>query len=92
MAAGWAFPSDWPLAEVDDVCAAMLENTDPGDALVTNSMNNVIERLPALGVAFTVIDVDDADFTPAHDLKQYVEAWLDHPEHDLSWIAASAGW
>jgi hypothetical protein len=34
MAAGWAFPADWPLAEVDEVCAAMLENTDPGDALV----------------------------------------------------------
>ncbi|WP_197288850.1 hypothetical protein [Nocardia sp. NRRL S-836] len=34
MAAGWAFPADWPLAEVDEVCAAMLEDTDPSDALV----------------------------------------------------------
>ncbi|MFD5824903.1 GGDEF domain-containing protein [Lentzea sp. NPDC060358] len=34
MAAGWAFPADWPLAEVDDVCAAVLEDEDPGDALV----------------------------------------------------------
>ncbi len=34
MAAGWAFPADWPLAEVDDVCAAMLDEADPGDALV----------------------------------------------------------
>lgn len=34
MAAGWAFPADWPLAEVDEVCAAMVDTADPGDALV----------------------------------------------------------
>ncbi|MEU7478904.1 GGDEF domain-containing protein [Lentzea sp. NPDC042327] len=34
MAAGWAFPADWPLAEVDEVCAAVSEGTDPSDALV----------------------------------------------------------
>ncbi|SDF91295.1 hypothetical protein SAMN05216553_104143 [Lentzea fradiae] len=34
LAAGWAFPADWPLAEVDDVCAAMLEDADPAEALV----------------------------------------------------------
>ncbi|QQQ75721.1 GGDEF domain-containing protein [Saccharothrix sp. 6-C] len=33
MAAGWAFPADWPLAEVDDVCRAVLEeDEDAADA------------------------------------------------------------
>ncbi|MEU4444076.1 GGDEF domain-containing protein [Actinosynnema sp. NPDC050801] len=29
IAAGWAFPADWPLAEVDDVCRAVLGEGDP---------------------------------------------------------------
>ncbi|ONI83749.1 GGDEF domain-containing protein [Saccharothrix sp. ALI-22-I] len=33
MAAGWAFPADWPLAEVDDVCRAMLGPGDPSPQL-----------------------------------------------------------
>ncbi|MEU7528929.1 GGDEF domain-containing protein [Saccharothrix sp. NPDC042600] len=33
MAAGWAYPADWPLAEVDEVCAAVLGPADPGSAL-----------------------------------------------------------
>ncbi|MFI9007455.1 GGDEF domain-containing protein [Actinosynnema sp. NPDC053489] len=33
MAAGWAFPADWPLAEVDEVCRAVLEERDPSAEL-----------------------------------------------------------
>lgn len=33
MAAGWAFPADWPLDEVDDVCRAMLGSDDPSAEL-----------------------------------------------------------
>ncbi|MEU4742726.1 GGDEF domain-containing protein [Actinosynnema sp. NPDC023658] len=29
IAAGWAFPADWALAEVDDVCRAVLGEGDP---------------------------------------------------------------
>ena len=34
FAAGWAFPAEWPLIEVDEVCAAMVDTADPGDVLV----------------------------------------------------------
>ncbi|MFD1150210.1 GGDEF domain-containing protein [Saccharothrix hoggarensis] len=33
MAAGWAFPADWPLAEVDDVCRAVVDGGDAGAEL-----------------------------------------------------------
>ncbi len=33
MAAGWSFPADWPLNEVDEVCAAMLGTADPSGVL-----------------------------------------------------------
>ncbi|MEV0678281.1 GGDEF domain-containing protein [Actinosynnema sp. NPDC050436] len=33
MAAGWSYPADWPLAEVDEVCAAVLRTADPGAEL-----------------------------------------------------------
>lgn len=33
MAAGWAYPGDWPLAEVDDVCRAVLGPGDPSAEL-----------------------------------------------------------
>ncbi|MFD0199579.1 MULTISPECIES: GGDEF domain-containing protein [Saccharothrix] len=33
MAAGWAFPADWPLAEVDDVCRAVLDGDDASTQL-----------------------------------------------------------
>ncbi|WP_433265360.1 GGDEF domain-containing protein [Actinosynnema sp. CS-041913] len=33
MAAGWSYPGDWPLAEVDEVCAAVLDTADPAAAL-----------------------------------------------------------
>ncbi|WP_367135272.1 GGDEF domain-containing protein [Saccharothrix sp. HUAS TT1] len=33
LAAGWAFPADWPLEEVDDVCRAVLGGGDPSPEL-----------------------------------------------------------
>ncbi|RKT72380.1 hypothetical protein DFJ66_5691 [Saccharothrix variisporea] len=33
MAAGWAYPADWPLAEVDEVCEVVSSSADPGAAL-----------------------------------------------------------
>ncbi|MEU4767880.1 GGDEF domain-containing protein [Actinosynnema sp. NPDC023794] len=33
VAAGWAFPADWPLAEVDEVCRAVLGEGDESTAL-----------------------------------------------------------
>ncbi|MEU6152310.1 GGDEF domain-containing protein [Actinosynnema sp. NPDC047251] len=33
MAAGWSFPADWPLAEIDQVCAAVLGAADPAAEL-----------------------------------------------------------
>ncbi|XVV03024.1 GGDEF domain-containing protein [Actinosynnema sp. CA-248983] len=33
MAAGWAYPADWPLAEVDEVCGVVMGGADPSAAL-----------------------------------------------------------
>ncbi|MEU4801912.1 GGDEF domain-containing protein [Actinosynnema sp. NPDC023587] len=33
LAAGWSYPADWPLDEVDQVCAAVVGTADPGPAL-----------------------------------------------------------
>ncbi len=33
LAAGWAFPGDWPVDEVDEVCRAVLRQGDPGPEL-----------------------------------------------------------
>ena len=69
----------------------MLES-DPGDATAANSMNNAINtRLPALSVAFTTVNLDNAGHTPTHNLALYMAAWVAEETNHLGWMVTN-GW
>lgn len=92
MAAGWAFPADWPLAEVDDVCAAVLnaaDTTDPGDALVRlgraraeagAGLSETLMDLAALHAVLTEgtsMVAPNVDALPARMLRMTALGWAD---------------
>lgn len=89
MAAGWAFPADWPLAEVDDVCAAMLEDADPGDALVRlgraraeagAGLSETLLDLAALHAVLTDashVVSPDVDALPSQMVRMTALGWAD---------------
>src|SRR5688572_18023346 len=89
MAAGWAFPADWPLAEVDDVCAAMLDDADPGDALVRlgraraeagAGLSETLMDLAALHAVLTDashIVSPNVDALPSRMLRMTALGWAD---------------
>ncbi|HEX7302226.1 GGDEF domain-containing protein [Lentzea sp.] len=89
LAAGWAFPADWPLAEVDDVCAAVLDEADPGDALVRlgraraeagAGLGETLLDLAALHAVMTdasVIVSPDVDALPSRMLRMTALGWAD---------------
>jgi hypothetical protein len=71
----------------------LMIESDPGDTTATASMNNAINtRLPGIPVTFTTINVDNASFTPTHNLGQYMAAWTAEATNNLSWIKTNAGW
>lgn len=92
MAAGWAFPADWPLAEVDEVCAAMLELADPASALT--GLGRARAKAGA-GLAETLLDLAalhavlseppgstgivsaNIDATPSRMLRMTALGWAD---------------
>lgn len=56
----------------------MIESDPGGGAPATQaaSMNNMINtRLGALSVTFTTTNLDNATFTPSHNLQQCIDAW-----------------
>jgi len=89
LAAGWAFPGDWPLREVDDVCAAMLDTADPDEALVrlgrarAEAGAGLDETLLDLAALHAVLDGDHAmvspniDALPARMLRLTASGWAD---------------
>lgn len=89
MAAGWAFPADWPLAEVDEVCAAVLGGTDPGDALVRlgraraeagAGLSETLMDLAALHAVLTDpshVVSPDVDALPPRMLRTTALGWAD---------------
>ncbi|GLZ35672.1 hypothetical protein Lesp02_78590 [Lentzea sp. NBRC 105346] len=89
MAAGWAFPADWPLAEVDEVCAAVLNATDPGDALVRlgraraeagAGLSETLLDLAALHAVLTegsAMIAPNVDALPARMLRMTALGWAD---------------
>jgi len=89
LAAGWAFPGDWPLREVDDVCAAMLDTADPDEALVrlgrarAEAGAGLAETLLDLAALHAVLDGDHAmvspniDALPARMLRLTASGWAD---------------
>jgi hypothetical protein len=89
LAAGWAYPGDWPLREVDEVCAAMLDTADPDDALVrlgrarAEAGAGLDETLLDLAALHAVLDGDsgmvspDIDALPARMLRLTALGWAD---------------
>lgn len=92
MAAGWAFPADWPVAEVDDVCRAVLGEDDAGAALYrlgaarAESGSGLAETLLDLAALHAVlaeppgstgIVSPSADAIPARMLRSTALGWGD---------------
>jgi hypothetical protein len=89
MAAGWAFPADWPLAEVDEVCAAMLANTDPAELLVRlgraraeagAGLSETLLDLAALHAVMTDashVVSPDVDALPSRMVRMTALGWAD---------------
>ena len=89
MAAGWAFPADWPLAEVDDVCAAVREGADPGDVLARlgraraeagADLGETLVDLAALHAVLTDpshVGAPDVDALPSGMLRMTALGWAD---------------
>ncbi|SFK66670.1 GGDEF domain-containing protein [Amycolatopsis sacchari] len=89
LAAGWRFPSDWALPEVDAVCAEALEG-DPEDALAGLArarahagagLAEVLADVAALHAVLTGDDdglvAPDVDALPARLLRVTALAWAD---------------
>jgi GGDEF domain-containing protein len=92
LAAGWPFPSDWALAEVDLVCAAAHDGTELAEALAElgraraeagAGLNETLQDLAALHAVLTMPDDHDGvvsadpDAPPAKLLRVVALAWAD---------------
>ncbi|WP_018682379.1 hypothetical protein [Actinokineospora enzanensis] len=90
LTAGWRYPSDWGVPEVDDVCAAVLAGDDPvgalGDlararALTGASLDETLGDLAALCAVLEtptgVKAVADPDATPPTLIRATALAWVD---------------
>ncbi|NUT53810.1 MAG: GGDEF domain-containing protein [Saccharothrix sp.] len=92
LAAGWAFPGDWPVAEVDEVCRAVL---DGGDACAELYRLGGARAEAGAGLAETLLDLaalhavlseppgstgvvsPEVDATPARMLRSTALGWGD---------------
>ncbi|GAA3843313.1 hypothetical protein GCM10022243_07230 [Saccharothrix violaceirubra] len=85
LAAGWVYPADWHLEEVDEVCAAVLADGDPGGALYR--LGGARAEAGA-GLAETLLDLaalqgvladgeSDVDAVPARLLHATALGWGD---------------
>nr|WP_243769960.1 GGDEF domain-containing protein [Amycolatopsis acidicola] len=91
LTAGWRFPSDWALPEVDSVCAVVLRGGDPERALAGLAraraaagagLLEVLADLAALHAVLSDPDADglvspDIDATPARMLRVTALAWAE---------------
>ncbi|QFZ24846.1 GGDEF domain-containing protein [Saccharothrix syringae] len=90
MAAGWAFPADWPVREVDDVCRAVLGTADPSGELYrlggarAESGSGLAETLLDLAALHAVLTgpsgadgvvSPDVDAVPARMLRATALGW-----------------
>lgn len=92
IASGWRFPTDWAVAEVDQVCEAVLSGTEPDDALVRlgraralagSGLGETLQDVAALHAVLTVpehrdgIVAADPDALPSRLLRVIALAWSD---------------
>ncbi|MDQ0377320.1 GGDEF domain-containing protein [Amycolatopsis thermophila] len=92
LAAGWRFPSDWALPEVDSVCAALLRDVPPDIAIAGLARARAVA---GAGLAETLLDLaalhavitspgdagdlmsPDVDALPSRLLRVAALAWAD---------------
>lgn len=92
LASGWPFPTDWAVAEVDQVCEAVLAGDEPDQALIRlgkaraeagSGLGETLQDVAALHAVLTVPDDQDGmvaadpDATPARLLRVTAMAWSD---------------
>jgi hypothetical protein len=99
LASGWPFPTDWAVAEVDLVCAAVLAGKDPDDALIElgraraeagSGLGETLQDVAALHAVLSIPDnhdgmvAADPDATPTRLLRVTAMAWSDVLVHQLA--------
>lgn len=101
LAAGWRFPSDWGVPEVDDVCQSVLSGADVAAALAClgaararagAGLEETLADLAALHAVLTAdaggLVVANPDDTPAPLLRTTALAWADAAMGELSAVRA----
>jgi GGDEF domain-containing protein len=106
IASGWRFPADWAVAEVDQVCEAVLSGAEPDDALVRlgraralagSGLGETLQDVAALHAVLAVPDHSDGmvaadpDAMPAKLLRITALAWSDVLVRQLAHTEASDG-
>jgi hypothetical protein len=106
LANGWRFPSDWPLPEVDLVCASVLGQVDLCGALASlgraraqagASLDETLVDLAALHAVLTNPDSSDGlvaadpDATPSRLLRAAALAWADESFGELTAMRSTHG-
>lgn len=106
LAAGWPFPNDWPLAEIDDVCHAVLDGAELAPALRhlgrarAERGAGLGETLCDLAALHAVVNgpgasdgivSPDPDATPARLIRVTALAWADVVLDQLAHTEVSDG-
>ncbi|GGS25281.1 MULTISPECIES: GGDEF domain-containing protein [Actinokineospora] len=100
LAAGWRFPSDWGLPEVDEVCLSVVSGADPTTALDglgrarARSGAGLDETLTDLAALHAVLEGTTGrraavDATPAPLLRAVALAWADAAMGEFGAVAAT---
>lgn len=72
----------------------MIKSSPGGSSPATNasSMNNASTKMTALGVPFSEVNIDNAAFTPSHNLSQQFTAWAAETTLDANGDKMDIGW
>ncbi len=106
LASGWRFPTDWAVAEIDQVCEAVVKGSEPDDALVRlgraralagSGLGETLQDVAALHAVLTVPEhrdgmvAADPDAMPARFLRITALAWSDVLVRQLAHTEAADG-
>jgi hypothetical protein len=106
LANGWRFPSDWPLPEVDEVCASLVAQTDVcraleslgrARALAGAGLEETLTDLAALHAVVTDpgssdgLVAADPDATPTRLVRATALAWADESFGEFSHTRTTHG-
>lgn len=106
LANGWRFPSDWPVPEVDAVCASLVQQADICEPLASlararaKSGAGLQETLVDLAALHAVVSdptirdglvAADPDATPSRLLRVAALAWADESFGEVASVRATHG-